>query len=123
MNTSARLLVVDDERETREYLAELLTAVGYQVAAAENGLEALDKIRQQRPCVVLLDLAMPLLNGFGFVEATRSDPELLPPVPIICVSGWPDALQEAQRLGIQDCLIKPIEPNELLEHVRRYCRR
>jgi CheY-like chemotaxis protein len=115
--------VVEDDLSTRDFLVELLASNGCRVAAAENGLDALQILRRLRPCVVLLDLHMPLLDGRGFVEASQSDAEFLPPVPIICVSGIRDAMQEAQRLGIRDCLTKPIDPDELIAYVQRYCGR
>ena len=102
MNTGgSSVLVVEDDLSTRESLVELLGSMGFQVVAAENGLEALEKIRQHRPCVVLLDLAMPLLDGRGFVEATRSDPELLPPVPIVVSAGCRTPSKRRNALGLR----------------------
>jgi CheY-like chemotaxis protein len=117
---SGPVLVVEDDADMRGLIVAILTGAGFRVATAENGLEALEQLRRQRPCVVVLDLAMPLLDGAGFVQAAQSDPEF-PPVPVICVSGMPGARAIANELGIADCLPKPFASDVLIEAVLRNC--
>ena len=117
---SGPVLVVEDDAEMRGLLVAILTGAGFRVLTAENGLEALEQLRRQRPCVVVLDLAMPLLDGAGFVQAAQADPEF-PPVPIICVSGMPGARAVAKQLGVADCLTKPFASEVLIEAVLRNC--
>jgi CheY-like chemotaxis protein len=114
------VLVVEDDRETRRFFVDVLTGSGLRVVTAENGIEALEQLRRHRPCLVLLDLALPLLDGSGFVHSAQSDPEF-PTVPIICVSGLPDARQQADRLGLADFLSKPVDPDLLVSRVLRTC--
>jgi CheY-like chemotaxis protein len=117
---SGPILVVEDDADMRGLLVAVLTGAGFRVVTAENGLEALEQLRRQRPCVVVLDLAMPLLDGPGFVHAAQADPEF-PSVPVICVSGMPGSRAVAKELGITDCLTKPFASEALIEAVLRNC--
>jgi CheY-like chemotaxis protein len=117
---SGPVLIVEDDADMRALLVSILTSVGFRVVTAENGLEALEQLRRQRPSVVVLDLAMPLLDGAGFVHAAQADPEF-PAVPIVCVSGMPGARALAKELGITDCLAKPFSSEVLIEAVLRNC--
>ena len=82
----ACVLVVEDDKDVREMLDLLLTTSGYETMTAENGAIALQKMRERRPCVVLLDLMMPVMNGWRFREQQLADPTLAP-VPVVCVSA------------------------------------
>jgi CheY-like chemotaxis protein len=113
------VLVVEDDQQMLRFVAEALAHVGVRVVTAENGLEALDQLRRHRPCLIMLDLALPLLDGSGFVAAARNDPEL-PMVPVVCLSGLPDAARRAEELGAVECLTKPIDPDTLLGVVLRH---
>ncbi|HEX2442676.1 MAG TPA: response regulator [Vicinamibacterales bacterium] len=117
---SGPVLVVEDDADMRGLLVATLTSAGFRVVTAENGLEALEQLRRQRPCVVVLDLAMPFLDGAGFVHAAQADPEF-PPVPIVCVSGMPGARAVAKQLGVADCLTKPFASDALIEAILRNC--
>jgi CheY-like chemotaxis protein len=70
----ARVLVVDDDEPTRELLARTLTRLGYAVVTAEDGLRALEALPRVRPDLVLLDLTMPVMDGFTFLDHLRADP-------------------------------------------------
>jgi CheY-like chemotaxis protein len=117
---SGPVLVVEDDADMRGLLVAILTGAGFRVITAENGLEALEHLRRQRPSVVVLDLAMPLLDGAGFVHAAQADPEF-PAVPVICVSGMPGARAVAKQLGVTDCLTKPFASDVLIAAVLRNC--
>jgi DNA-binding response OmpR family regulator len=117
---SRPVLVVEDDPDMRRFLVDALTLAGLRVVAAVNGLEALESLRRNQPCAVVLDLGLPLLDGSGFVTAARSDPEL-PTVPIICISGRPDAREQAKRLGLRDCLVKPVTAEAVVARVLERC--
>ena len=105
---SARVLVVDDESPIRNFLAEGLTDAGYHVLTAPNGAEALESVDQYQPEVVLLDLLMPVMDGWGFLRARRSQPALAA-VPVVVFSGaGKDGLQEAAVLQANAVLPKPL---------------
>jgi chemosensory pili system protein ChpA (sensor histidine kinase/response regulator) len=113
------ILVVDDEPALREITAEILAAEGYQVRTAANGREALDRVREDRPAVIVLDLMMPVLDGWAFIESYR---EMAGgDIPIVGVSAvlTPAAAERLRQLGVRVCLAKPFDLGELLECVAR----
>jgi len=80
------ILVVDDEPECREILAALLTEEGYVVVCAEDGRQALDYMSSSTPGLILLDLMMPNMSGWEFLERQKQDPRLAA-VPVVLISG------------------------------------
>ncbi len=123
MNSAACILVVDDEPDFIELVQFHLERAGYQVATATNGWEALASIRQQRPDLVLLDLMLPDLDGFGVCEILRRDP-LTAMIPIVIVSAW--ASSDSRHLGLElgalDYIPKPFSPQDLVGRVDRLVR-
>src|SRR5438094_9901496 len=107
------VLIVEDDADTREMLATLLSMEGFHAVAAEDGLEALHLLRTVRhrapdiPCLVLLDLKMPRLSGKEFRRAQLGDPTVAS-VPIAVISGATDLEQRAKALGAVAILAKPI---------------
>ena len=123
---AGNVLIVEDDRETREMVAAFLATQGFHAVAAEDGLEALHLLRTVRhrapdvPCLVLLDLRMPRLSGGEFRRAQLDDPTVAS-VPVAVMSGAIDAEQRAQALGAVATVTKPIDVDVLLDVVRRYC--
>jgi CheY-like chemotaxis protein len=109
------ILVVDDERDIRDAIAELLEDEGYEVQGAGDGAEALAKAKDCHPAVVLLDLMMPGMNGWEFRARQRGDPELSA-IPVIVVS----ALGKVPGVDAAGYLQKPFELDDLLSAVRRH---
>jgi len=114
----ARVLVVDDESDIRQAMAEILADEGYQVADAGDGAEALAKVRAFHPEVVLLDLMMPGMSGWDFLRAARGDPELSS-IPVIVLS----ALGGERAIEAQAFIEKPFDLDTLLRAVRRHADR
>ena len=116
------LMVVDDDMEIREVIGAVLEAEGYAVAKACDGAEALRQLRLgSRPCVILLDLRMPGMDGKEFRKRTDADPDLRD-IPVVILSGDHEAPQVAALLGTE-CVMKPIDIDRLLTLAARYCRR
>jgi CheY-like chemotaxis protein len=115
------ILVVDDDRDIRETLAEILLHEGYRVELAENGARALELIqRGPRPALVLLDLMMPVMSGWEFLELAEHD-ERLAQIPVVVVSAMPAPLAPTDaRGGVKACLHKPLKLDQLLDLVHRY---
>jgi DNA-binding response OmpR family regulator len=113
----APVLVVDDEVDIREAVAELLVEEGYDVVDAGDGAEALRKARECHPSVVLLDLMMPGMNGWEFCAQRKGDPELAA-IPIIILS----ALGRVQGIDAAGYLQKPFELDDLLTAVKAHAR-
>jgi CheY-like chemotaxis protein len=120
------VLIVEDDPEVREMLRQLLASSGFHPVAAEDGLEALHLLRAVRhrapasPCLVLLDLKMPRLGGPEFRRAQLGDPTVAN-VPIAVMSGATDLAQRAAALGAVAMLPKPLDVDELLQIVKKYC--
>ena len=111
------VLVVEDDPSVRGLLQTLLSAEGYQVATASDGLAGLVKASSQPPALVLLDLMMPDLGGVRVLEEMRDDPELAQ-VPVIVVTGKLDAIASMRELlGEDNVFLKPFAVGELLARV------
>lgn len=111
------LLVVEDNAVARAGLAALLRREGYRVELAGNGQEALDYLANSPPPdLILLDMLMPVLDGWHFLERLRRDG---PPVPVVVTTGTILTLAWAASHGCQGFVRKPIEPSELFAEVRR----
>ncbi|MEM8811652.1 MAG: response regulator [Pseudomonadota bacterium] len=106
-----RVLIVDDEEVNRDLLEQELALMGCESLAAEDGLEALELLRDETVDVVLLDLLMPRLDGFGTLRAMRDDPDLSE-IPVLVISALQDVgnVVAAIELGAEDHLPKPFEP-------------
>lgn len=110
------VLIVDDQREITQLLAELLRRAGYDTATAANGDEALAQAAAHRPELVLLDLAMPGRDGIGVLQDLHAlDPEL--PAIILTGYGSPDRARAAMSNGAFDFLTKPFDNQELLASI------
>jgi len=114
------VLIIDDDRDIRDAIQELLEAEGYAVCTAENGAVALQQLRHVRPQLILLDLMMPVMDGASFREAQMND-DSLAAIPTIVMSARSDPGREAGPLLVRACLSKPIELDELLALVAHYC--
>jgi CheY-like chemotaxis protein len=115
------VLVVDDERDLRETLFELITHDGFDVRVAANGREALDMLRMSSPpCLIVLDLMMPLMDGFEFCRLKKRDPALASiPVCVMTAAG-PYVQLPAGAIAL---IRKPIHLDALTALIRRYCER
>jgi CheY-like chemotaxis protein len=108
------ILVVDDERDICDMTAEALALDGHRVLTASNGQMALEQARRNRPDLIVLDLMMPVMNGWEFLEAQREDPDL-GSVPVIVDT----ASSETQVDGAAVILRKPFDVDTLLAAVAR----
>jgi DNA-binding response OmpR family regulator len=123
MNQSAaKILLVDDEPSITEHLSSFLERAGYRVACAADGKEALAKIEQARPDLVVLDVLMPEMDGRAVLRTLRSQGSHL---PVILLTQVGEAGERAMALeeGADDYLNKPFDPRELLARVRAVLRR
>jgi CheY-like chemotaxis protein len=115
------VLIVEDDEDLRDNLALLLDLRGYNVETARHGQDALDKIDDiGPPCLVVLDLMMPVMDGWQFRAALRADPALAA-VPVVLLSGIADVSQAAKTLDAVDHLTKPIDLQKLYRIVADHC--
>ncbi|HEX8697780.1 MAG TPA: response regulator [Myxococcaceae bacterium] len=116
-----RVLVVEDDLDIRESLMEILEDHGYEPIGAENGFEALDKLRAPgpQPCLILLDLMLPKMDGRVFRQHQLQSPELAA-IPVVVISAFRDVTQIAQEMKVE-LLKKPFKLTEILSVAQRYC--
>ena len=117
----ARVLVVDDEPVIRELVAEALELEGYAVETAANGAEALTKVQARAPSVIVLDLMMPVMNGWDFLNACRAYPACAG-VPVVVTSAYRRLPETAASLGVTACVAKPFDLRVLLGAIERLIR-
>ncbi|WP_437289356.1 response regulator [Sorangium sp. So ce406] len=118
---TGRILVVEDDLDIRSILSQLLVFEGYDVEEAADGAEALALLRRdQPPALILLDLMMPVMDGWQLRAELQRDPALAS-IPVVIVSADVRAEQEASRLRVAGLLKKPLQIEPLLELVHRIC--
>jgi CheY-like chemotaxis protein len=115
-----KVLIVDDYADNRDLLAMVLELQGFEVATATNGEEALVEAHRQRPCVILLDLMMPVMDGEQF-RAAQMDDAFLREIPVIVISAKADGPEVARRMNAAGCLRKPVDFDDLSRSVGTHC--
>jgi len=118
MEAKVKVLIVEDEFLLRDELARMLTAAGYDTLQAGNGRVALEQMRRDKPDLVLLDLAMPVMNGENFRTEHLKDPTLAA-IPVVLVSGHADAAQ-VRALKAAAYVAKPVQEATLLAVLRQF---
>jgi CheY-like chemotaxis protein len=114
-----RVLVVDDDEGIRDSLTELLEDEGHQVMSAENGADALTKLAAMTPApdLILLDLMMPVKDGFAFRSEQRAD-ERFSAIPVVAMSAMPRREGRWEALGAREYLQKPFQLDALIQALR-----
>jgi CheY-like chemotaxis protein len=113
-----RVLVIDDDDDVADVLRLALSEEGYAVATVPHGAAALDILKLHEPDVILLDLRMPLMDGWSFAERYRAVTGRAP-APIILISGVSDIEAEAKRVGADSYFRKPFDIDELVRAIER----
>ncbi len=113
------VLIVEDDDDVREFMQLLVSTAGYETMTARDGEEALVKMRQRRPCLVLLDLQMPRMDGWEFRQRQLQDVNLKH-IPVVCVTAFFDPDQVTRQLGLR-CLPKPADFPSILDAVASTC--
>ena len=115
------ILVVEDQEDNRQILRDLLGNAGFDLIEAENGEEALAALAKQRPDLVLMDIQLPIMDGYEATRRIRANPELKG-LPIIAVTSYALTGDEAKALaaGCNAYVTKPYSPRALLAKVREY---
>ena len=121
MTQQPKVLIVDDEPFNVDYIEQELENCNYQFIVANNGREALDKIYNLQPDLVLLDLMMPVLDGFAVLAQVNADPAVRD-IPVIIVSAANDSRSVVKGIkqGAEDYLTKPLDGDLLVQKVKEY---
>lgn len=115
---AGRILVVEDEAAIRSFIEQALSDAGYKVFGVENGIDALSLLERWEPDVILLDLWMPVMDGWQFIDAYRHRPG--PHAPLIAMTAVVDGGGAPKQLEAADYLEKPFDTDDLLDRVARF---
>ncbi len=119
MKQRPKILLVDDDVDLVTVMRGVLESKAYQVIVAYNGQEGLEKARKEKPDLVVLDILMPVADGFVFADQFRKDPSLAK-VPVIALTSFSQALGEAVPFEVSEYVRKPIKPKDLLAKVEKF---
>lgn len=117
---SQHILIIDDDPAIRETLMEVLEEEGYSVACATNGAEGLAAIEHAMPAMVLLDMRMPVMDGWGFAKALHDRAIHL---PLVVMTAAQESTQWSQEIAAAALLAKPFSLDDLLQAVEQICPR
>ena len=115
-----RVLIVEDNFDNREIYAEILRHAGYEILEAENGARGIEKARQFHPDIILMDLSMPLMDGWEAIKVLKADSRTAS-IPVLAVSAhvvMNGDYRRAEEAGFCSYITKPVEPKHVLAEVR-----
>ena len=118
---SKHILVVEDQPDSRRIIRDMVASTDYEITEAENGEEALAAIAKQQPDLILMDIQLPIMDGYTATRLIKTDPALRS-IPIIAVTSYALAVEEkkARAAGCDDYVTKPFSPRQLLAKIRQY---
>lgn len=113
------VLIIEDDHDIRDVLKMILEGEGFTTYTAVNGRAGLEELRRiGRPCLILLDLMMPVMNGWEFMQALKKEDFVVATIPVVVVSA---VAEKNQTLGAAAYIKKPVDLRLLLEFVKRFC--
>lgn len=115
-----KILTVDDSRTMRDMLRLALVDAGFEVVEAVDGVHGLEVLEQHGADVIITDINMPRMDGFGFIEAVRgSSPYRSTPILVLTTESTPEKKARARDAGATGWIVKPFHPTKLVEAIRR----
>jgi two-component system, cell cycle response regulator DivK len=116
-----RILVVEDQPDNRQIIRDMLAPTDYEITKAEDGQQALEAIAKQRPDLILMDIQLPIIDGYTATRKIKANPEWQS-IPIIAVTSYALSGEEkkAREAGCDDYVPKPFSPRQLLAKIRQY---
>ena len=116
-----RILVVEDQEDNRQIIRDMLAGTDYEIIEAENGEEALAAVAKQRPDLILMDVQLPIMDGYEATRRIKADPALRS-IPIIAVTSYALSGEDkrARAAGCDDYVAKPYSPRQLLAKIRQH---
>ena len=115
---SQKVLIVDDSRTMRDMVRMVLVQADYEVVQAVDGVHGLEVLGQHTPDVIITDINMPNLDGFGFIEAVRAE-DRATPILVLTTESDDAKKQRARSAGASGWIVKPFDPDKLVGAVRR----
>jgi CheY-like chemotaxis protein len=116
-----KILLVEDSKTIQQLYRNKLTLEQYQVITADNGMEAIKILSQEKPDIILLDLMMPVMDGYKVLQVIKTDPKLSGiPVLVFSAKGQPEEVEKALNLGASGYIVKATtKPNEVVEQIKK----
>lgn len=116
-----KILIVDDSKTELHHLSEILGKKGYSVRTAENGEEAMRRLEEEKPQLILMDVVMPGQNGFQLTRAITRDPRFADVPVIMCTSKNQETDKVwGMRQGARDYIVKPVNAEELIAKIKAF---
>jgi twitching motility two-component system response regulator PilH len=116
-----KILLVDDSKTELHYLSDVLGKLGFAVRTAENGEDAMRRLGEEKPDLILMDVVMPGQNGFQLTRAITRDPRFADVPVIMCTSKNQETDRVwGMRQGARDYIVKPVDPDELVAKIRAF---
>jgi twitching motility two-component system response regulator PilH len=116
-----KILLVDDSKTELHHLSELLTKRGYSIRTAENGEEAMRRLAEDKPDLILMDVVMPGQNGFQLTRSITRDPRFADVPVIMCTSKNQETDKVwGMRQGARDYVVKPVDADELISKIKAF---
>ena len=120
MSAAKTILTVDDSQTMRDMLRAALSDMGHRVVQAVDGLNGVETLESVRPDVIITDVNMPRLDGFGFIEKVRQDPRhRATPILVLTTESDPERKEQARKAGATGWIVKPFDPAKLADAIRR----
>jgi two-component system alkaline phosphatase synthesis response regulator PhoP len=122
MKQRPKILLVDDDVDLVKVMSGALESKAYEVVVAYNGLEGLEKARKEKPDLVVLDILMPVADGFTFADQFRKDPSLAK-IPVLALTSFSESLGQPFPFEVTEYIAKPIKPRDLVAKVEGFLKR
>ena len=122
MKQRPKILLVDDDVDLVKVMSGALESKAYEVVVAYNGREGLEKARKEKPDLVVLDILMPVADGFTFADQFRKDPSLAK-IPVLALTSFSESLGQPFPFDVTEYLVKPIKPRDLVAKVEEFLKR
>jgi len=120
MSNKIKILLADDEEDIKTTLRLFLEAKGYSVDTAYDGLDALDRVKTDKPALILLDIMMPLVDGIEVLKKIRSDPETSDiKIIMLTAASTKEMIQRAEEAGSDDYIVKPFDYSTLESKIKK----
>jgi len=117
------VLAIDDSSTMRNLISMTLTSAGFEVIVAEDGIDGIEKLSTISPNIIVTDINMPRMDGFGVIETVRADPRHRDmPILTLTTESAPELKQRARNAGATGWIVKPFDPEKLISVIRRVAR-
>ena len=122
MKQRPKILLVDDDVDLVKVMGGALESKAYEVIVSYNGQEGLEKARKEKPDLVILDVLMPVADGFTFADQFRKDPSLAK-IPVLALTSFSEALGQPFPFEVTEYIMKPIKPRDLVAKVEGFLKK